>query len=161
MAHFLAPTLIDPILDVGFNKKFSGAPVHPEQRGYGPTMPASSQSFRNTSPASKWLAEVLNDISGGDLGKPGVIDIHPESIGHFVEFALGGAGRVVWRTGKGGLSLIGVTDDDLTLNDVPITRRFLGSAPEWMITRDFYDAAEEVEQSKANLEEYKLSLIHI
>ena len=148
--QFGTPSVFKPFMDVGVNATFSGAPVYPEPYGYGPETTQAYQSYSGggfLKGPTEWAAQALNAMTGGDRVKPGLVDFHPDSLEHVLQFYGGGTFRFAERFVKSGFGL--VTGDIPSSQDIPIVRRFVAEAPRWMLQSDFYDAADEVElQSK-------------
>jgi hypothetical protein len=93
----IAPTLVDPIVQIAENRNFAGAKIMPDRNPYDKTpTPDSQLKFRTVNPAAEWAAESLNEITGGSQRKAGMIDISPETIEHLSRFSFGGAGNFAY-----------------------------------------------------------------
>jgi len=102
------------------------------------------------------IAEGLNSITGGSAGRPGAIDVSPESIEHMVEFVTGGLGRFITNTVKSGGSALGLTDSEWLPEKTPILSSFYGSGGTVQAQRDsFYRAWREVDQADHEVKELK------
>ncbi len=149
-SQFLAPTFLDPVVQLGENKSFSGYPIHPEK--YDRYDPNSSLYFANAPWWAKDVARILNSATGGDEHSPGLIDISPDDIQHVVEFAGGGTMRTATRM----VSVMGNlwTGDEIAPEDIPVFRRFYGSTNTGTAMRSaFYQAWDEVAGTRHYLRE--------
>jgi hypothetical protein len=93
LLQFVSPTILDPFVQLETNKNFMGTPIRPEQPSFGPPKPDSQLYWNSVRPASKWVAEQVNALTGGSKVEPGLVDISPETLDHLWDFATGGAGR--------------------------------------------------------------------
>jgi hypothetical protein len=93
----ILPTAADPFFEFFVNSNYFGSPVYKENNPYSVPRPDSYMTFKNTDEFLKRLTQGINDLTGGDAYTPGVIDISPNTIEHFLSFGLGGAGRFFGR----------------------------------------------------------------
>lgn len=133
----MAPTLLDPLVQLAMNEKFYGAPITPEQAPYGPPKPRSELYWSSSNPLSVELSRALNRFTGGDEVDPGFIDIHPGWFDHITDFLTGGTGRTVARTAKTTLAVLKGTR--LPLRTVPFLRVFVADVPEFHTSQMFYE----------------------
>lgn len=126
------PTIFKPLVELAANKNFAGAPIKPE--GYSTDMlPEHMKAWERTPHGYKWVAGMLNFITGGFVTKSniGALDISPETIEHLANSYLGGIYRIFSQAADLAMSpimgyqveaknipllnrLYGVTDDDNT-----------------------------------------------
>ena len=155
LLHAVSPTVLDPAVDIVTNINFAGTPVHPDRPGFGPQPVQSAESFGRTHAAFKSIAEGLNSITGGDHYEPGLIDVYPDTLEHLFEFAVGGTGRTIERALNSAEKVLLGKHDELSWDDAPVVRRFIGSAPEWMLRSDYYDAISSIEMQSERLDYYR------
>lgn len=145
IAQFLSPTLLDPFFQItegdGRGMTWFGGPIYPPN--YEPNKPDSEKVLN----APGWIQDTarwLNSVTGGNVGRSGVIDISPETIEHFLEFAGGGAGKSILNTvGTANDLLFG---DEWLPEKTPILRRFYGTAATTQARRrDFYAAYRDID----------------
>ena len=120
----VTPTFIQPFAEIGTNKNFMGSPIRPQQNQFGPEKPDSQLAFKSVSGQAKWIAETINNLTGGNKYEPGAIDFSPEVLDHVVAFLTGGAGTFVSRAANAPAKIVSGKSE---WNDVPVVRRFLGS----------------------------------
>lgn len=123
--QFLAPTLTDPMVQLGENKNFFGAPIMPEQNSFGPDVPDSQRAFRSARGISKEVTEWLNENTGGSIVESGAIDVSPETVDHILDFFTGGAGRFVADSVEAfTLPVKVMQEEEIKLRRIPVVRRF-------------------------------------
>ena len=146
--NFMAPTIIDPLVDIGMNRDFTGRPIVPERGSFGVQLPESQKYWNNTFAPYVSISNFLNSLTGGTPVIPGAVDISPNMIQYVVNYATGGVGKFVERTYNTATSTIpGALRGDLEELDVrgvPFLRSLYGS----VTTRDdmavYVDRMEEV-----------------
>jgi len=148
--RMLSPTIIDPVVDIGFEKTPFGTPLMPDKVYEG--QPDSSRHWRSVTGPSKAIAQWLNEFGGGSAGVPGAISISPETLDLLFEQATGGLGRVITRAG--GLALAPASGREIGTNDIPLVRRFATSPGSWEDRARFksnYDEIQGVNRTMKNL----------
>lgn len=144
--RMLLPTFMEPAYDMIMNTSYKGSPLRPEQnRGHGVPKPASENYFRSASGWSRWVAQNLNALSGGDKVREGHISISPNNLDYMVGVLTGGIGRDLNRGLKLGQKV--VTGDAIVPQDVPVFYRFMGGENEWKTFKNFYAALDDVKLS--------------
>lgn len=116
------PTMIRPLSEVALNEDFAGRRIYPQQYGKFPA-PDSSLAFDGTPEAYFATAEWMNEVTGGDEFEPGLVDVSPNTLEYLVGYYFSGTGRMLNRLYKATLS-----NEDVTVNDIPIMRSFVGNA---------------------------------
>jgi len=152
-AQFLAPTALDPIVQIAENKNWFGGPIMPENRGYGLDKPDSERSFKTVGAPSKAIAQWLNKVTGGDAIEEGAVSVSPETLEHYYEFISGGVGRLFLRSYKVGDAVM--NGADLDRNDMPFVRVLSGEPDKHFVQRQFYDNLEDIERIQARYEMYR------
>lgn len=150
--NFVAPTVMDPFVDLYTNKKFSGAPISPPENPFGVSEKDSQRYWNNTNPLYVTVADWLSTLSGSDgdyLG--GKLEFSPNTLEYWVDFAVGGAGpfavRAIsspWQATTGSLEEI---------NDVPFLRRVYGNITAKNDLQQFIASRDKVMAVRAELKE--------
>ena len=122
LVQIASPTFLDPLVQHATNKNFAGKNIRPTQFPGSPQKPDSEMYFKNVSPWARDIAATLNKGTGGDKVTPGYIDVSPETIQHFYEFATGGMGRFLGNTTAVGQQL--AEGKGVSIRNVPFARRF-------------------------------------
>jgi hypothetical protein len=129
--NFVAPTILDPLVDLYSNRNFAGRPISPEQAGFGPPSPDSQRFWSNTFPPYVTVSQWLNQITGGTSVIPGAVDISPNTIGYLMNYATGAAGAFAERVAKFGFSTVpdALTGDleNVEMRDIPFVRKLYGN----------------------------------
>lgn len=153
MGQLIAPSIADPVLQLAENKSFTGAPVYKSaERGFGPPdpKPAYTRHFDSTPSIWKQASRTLNDITGGDKQKPGLVNIEPDILKHIAWTLTGGPGRTVDQAVD---SLqAGARGVEMTPNRLPLASRFYGANDDRQRERVYYDDKKRVEQAKASFD---------
>jgi hypothetical protein len=129
--NFVAPTILDPLVDLYSNRNFAGRPISPEQGGFGPPSPDSQRFWSNTFTPYVDVAQWLNQITGGTSVIPGKADISPNVIGYLMNYTFGAAGAFAERVAKFGYST--VPDmlrgdlEEVEMRDIPFARKLYGN----------------------------------
>jgi len=139
----VAPTVLDPSVDLERNRDYADRPIMPDQSQFGPKEPDNQRHFKNVSELSKAASQLLNEISGGDKVVPGAIDVSPETLDHLGGVMLGAAGSLLGRTIDLPAKMI---RGEASTNDVPLARKLYGDTPAWYDKAAFYTRLAEIEQ---------------
>ena len=120
----IAPTLIDPAVQIGENKEWHGGPLAPEKNPFGPPQPNSQRFFRSVSAPSKAITESINELTGGNRLRPGWWDWSPEWLDMVWSSATGSAGKFILDTGDTAVKAI--RGDEIEAGDIPFIRKVVG-----------------------------------
>jgi len=119
--NIIAPTVIDPIIDVTLNRNFADRKIMPSENIYAKNAKPDSQRYFSTS--NKYFVEAakaLNDYTGGNENKSGIVDISPETIEYAIDTITGSAGSFSVRT------FDYFTNPDFDPARAPFKRKFYG-----------------------------------
>lgn len=141
----IAPTIIDPIVDLEQNSDYSGRPIMPEQNPFEPPAPDAQRYFGSVGPHWRAITDWLTKATGGSDVEPGAIDISPETLEHLSGVVFGAAGSFLDRN----VGLVGklATGDEVEANDFPLVRKVYGEKPGWYDKSAFFDRVNQVEQA--------------
>lgn len=152
--NFLAPTVLDPVVDINENKNFTGRKIYPEPSPYDRSPPPPSERyFPNVSMSAKWLAQELNTLTGGDKITPGAVSVSPEVLDYAFEQMTGAAGAFAGRTVDSVAK--GFAGEELTINEAPILRKMFGANNDYFDRSAAYDRMREVESIVAREKDYR------
>lgn len=145
-----APTIADPFIQLAENKNFAGQPIRKEQMGFGPDKPEYQMGFKSSSMMSQLITEWLNNNSGGNSARPGMINLNPSVMDFAVASIFGGAGKTYTQA----LSLPAklAADKEIEAREVPFVNIFLSAKPQQQAQRKYHEALEQVQTVAA---EYK------
>lgn len=138
--NFVAPTVLDPWIDLARNRNFADANIYPEERGYGPGTPTSQLYWNNTSSVYTLAAELLRiPGTGTDKLEGAGLEWSPNQIQYMVDWALGGVGQLASRTMNLGEKIVTGSFDELEVGDIPGIRKWTGFAGGRATKQAFYD----------------------
>ena len=150
----LAPTVVQPLLQVGFNTDFTGRPLY-KDTGFNKYEPSFQKAYVGT---PSWLvksSEILNDLTGGDEHKQGWWERtkvgqyanNPAVVDHLLKGYYGGMYSFLAQTG--GAMLTAASGKLPDVQEVPVANRVVTAVreteqsgkqklPDW-----YYDLSEE------------------
>ena len=135
-ANFVSPTILDPVVDLYGNMDFTGRPIMKPGNPYNQADKVASQRYwNNTSPFAISVADWMHKLTGGrGPYMPGVAEVSPDALEYLYQFATGGVGTFLQRSYEvvapqeaGGKGILWGQGDEVSLNDIPIARRFMGN----------------------------------
>lgn len=119
------PTALRPFAQIQTNTNFFGQPIRPEQQFYHKgEFPDSQKYWSGCNSLAVKIATGLNLATFGSEARAGLIDISPETLEHLWDSYMGGFGKTIARTFD--LAVKSATGDEITSNDFPVIRRFVG-----------------------------------
>jgi hypothetical protein len=133
VARAATPTMLKPFVELMLNENFMGKPIYNEPFDKGQSY-ASVARF-NTWEGYKELAQLLNDISGGEGKVKGNLNTPPESFEYLLEFSFGGVSNLaksLYRTGTEG-----------ELGSAPVVRRLAGQPSKGRNVGEYYEREEQ------------------
>lgn len=129
--NFVAPTVVDPLVDLTTNTNFAGAPIAPEKSNFSSVDLPAQRYWNNTSPVYTTVANMLDKASGGDGVFKGAVSYSPNQYEYMTDFLGGGAMTTVVRAwdlvSPNGNIAKAVKGDEVSANDIPFLRRFVGN----------------------------------
>jgi hypothetical protein len=144
----VAPTVLDPFIDVYRNTGFDEKPIAQAESPFGVDKVASQRYWNNTNPVYTTISNWLHELTGGEGSYiPGMVEFSPNHIDYWTNYILGGAGSFVARTAHTGIDLWKATQVDLEefdVNNAPFVRRVVGNVTtrndmeEYVNNRDRY-----------------------
>lgn len=142
--NFIAPTFADPLVDLATNKDFAGNDIVPERPTFGLEVPDSQKYWSNTGDVPKWTAEQLNRLTGGNEVRSGAIDVSPEVLQYWLDYATGATGKFVQRNWQLGANISAGDFEDVKIGDIPFARRVVGSVTNRGNIERYYESATEI-----------------
>lgn len=147
--QIIAPTVMDPILQLSNNKAFHGGPIKPKSY-YGPEKAEVEQAWSRTPDIyknmSQWLFKAVggkiryNEDGGIDHAVRGPLDgfgdISPETLEYWVQYLGGGLGKTMMETVN---TAQGVIEGDVDWSKAPFVNEFYGEFDDKSESRILYD----------------------
>lgn len=150
------PTIAQPFAQLVVNKDYFGKPIY-KKNDYNELDPEWTKAYKGTNAwlvnATKWL----NEATGGDNVKSGLIDLNPAQIEHLFESYLGGVGKTL---NKGAKTFSMLWDEDMReWRNVPVASSFYQEAEERttgsQMNREYFDYKEEHDEIEHRISGYK------
>lgn len=152
VTQWIAPTFADPFIQIVENTNWNGIPVMPTK--YDQSKPDSQLAFDSVSPWWKSAAEGLNELTGGNIGRPGAIDVSPETLEHMAGFLSGGLGRFISGVVSTGTRVF--EGGEILPERIPIVQVGYTSAGTVQAMRDlFYERYDAIRQAKYELKQFE------
>lgn len=153
-SQLIAPTIVKPIVQTTENKSFTGSPLYREGDDRHYVGPAYERHFRNT--ADHWVgaSKLLNDVSGGDDVKPGMLSVPPEVLRTlFLSYVAPG----ITQTADKAIDTSAKVSQGkkVEASQIPALSRFYGEAPEERSQeRAYYEEVSKVRQTIEQAKQY-------
>jgi hypothetical protein len=143
--NFAAPTILDPVVDMVENEDFANKPIYKEGLPFDKTPAPDSQMYwSTTSPSAIWMANTLNSLTGGNEVRPGLVDMSPDVIQFWFEFATGGLGRFAMNSAEVPFTLVeeGITAENI--RNIPFVKKVVGSVSEREDMTSYIEGAKQI-----------------
>lgn len=143
------PTIIDPVVEIGFNKNFAGGQISKEPRGESDVRPGFARVKESTQrsvtgQAYIGISKALNSVSGGTEYEAGLASPTPEQVQYIAQVAGGGLLREIEKSIN--LSGAAARGDKVPQSKIPVLGRLWGE-----VDNDAVDKSRYFESSKAIL----------
>lgn len=155
LGQLIAPSMLDPAMQLAENKSFTGGPVYrSDDMGFGKTdpKPAYTRHFESTPDLWKSASRALNDMSGGDKDKPGRVNLEPDILKHVFYAMTGGPGRMLDQTTDA--TQAQARGDKPSVNRVPFVSRFYGENDDRQRERVYYDDRKRAMDAKTQFDHF-------
>lgn len=156
--NFVAPTIFDPAVDLLGNRDFADRPIVPEQLPFGVPKPDSQLYWNSTAEPFKWVTGKLNELTGGNAVRSGLVDVSPETLEYAFDYMLGAAGAFAKRSYDFGTTalpdMIQGDFEDVEIGQIPFLRKFVGNVTDRQTSELYYDVAARVLTAAEELEHF-------
>jgi len=147
----VAPTVIDPVIEVLSNKNFAGAAI--EREGYGNDPRPGFERAREgtlrapTGQAYLEISRILNKVSGGDEYEAGRVSPTPEMVRYLAQVVGGGLLREIEKTVNTSIAMS--KGEDTKPTGLPVFGRFYGEVDDASVQRSrYYDNLTAIEKAE-------------
>ena len=125
----IAPTVIDPVIELGFNRNFAGSPIEREVRGEADVRPGHQRARESTQrrlsgQAYLGISKAINSLTGGSDVERGAVSPTPERLRYISQVALGGVLRETERIADAAANK--AAGRETPMSGVPLASRFYG-----------------------------------
>ena len=158
----IAPDLLAPIMDIAFNKDFTGRPIA-KRTEYNKFIPEYQRVYKGVNPGFIAISEALNDMSGGDEVKRGWLNnawINPAYMQHLFTSYLGGIGKNIANASAIAVDAATGNEENIDLiRQLPIVPRFFSGTDERIVSsainRDFREYENRYNRMNSERNRYK------
>ncbi|NWF45362.1 hypothetical protein F3K02_08890 [Hydrogenophaga sp. D2P1] len=147
----VAPTVIDPVIEVLSNKNFAGAAI--EREGYGNDPRPGFERAREgtlrapTGQAYLEISRILNKVSDGDEYEAGRVSPTPEMVRYLAQVVGGGLLREIEKTVNTSIAMS--KGEDTKPTGLPVFGRFYGEVDDASVQRSrYYDNLTAIEKAE-------------
>ncbi|MBQ0917430.1 hypothetical protein KBW71_03175 [Hydrogenophaga aromaticivorans] len=147
----VAPTVIDPVIEVLSNKNFAGTAI--EREGYGNDPRPGFERAREgtlrapTGQAYLEISRILNKVSGGDEYEAGRVSPTPEMVRYLAQVVGGGLLREIEKTVNTSIAMS--KGEDAKPTGLPVFGRFYGEVDDASVQRSrYYDNLTAIEKAE-------------
>lgn len=146
----ISPLVLDPALELSRNRDAFDSPIHPEPyAGEAEGVPAYTYFSGRTGPAFVWMAQGLNDLTGGNSVDPGLVSLYPNQLEYLWDFVSGGLGRFMTRAWEAGVNL---PDGVPTPRErIPVLRAAIGKTTPRAESDRFYEISDDMADQSMRL----------
>ena len=127
----VTPTLFQPVVDFYTNQDWAGRPIMPSDFPGDPSpTPPSEKYFSSVSSVSKGITDTINEFTGGNKVRAGLLSVSPEVLDYSASYLFGAVGSTILRLIDLPVKAIN-PNEEIGLNDLPLVRRFVGEQPNY------------------------------
>jgi hypothetical protein len=121
------PDFAKPVEQILQNTDFTGKPIY-RKSSFNTAYPEWTKAYSGTSKMLVKGCKALNELSGGDNVKSGMIDVNPAMVEHLVTGYTGGLGQTFIDVAK--IMQMGMVPDYRNPRNVPIAKAFIRQSDE-------------------------------
>lgn len=156
----IAPTVVDPIIEMGFNKNFAGGTI--EKQSYGgesDNRPGAARAKEGTlrsttGQAYLGISKAINSLTGGTDYEAGKLSPTPERLRYIAQTVGGGLLREIENSINA--STAEQYGKEVAPNKIPVLGRFYGEVDaEQNIQRRYYETANDLKKMEGSLKAMK------
>lgn len=150
------PTIAQPLAQLVVNKDYFGTPIY-RKTAFNEMDPEWTKAYKSTNQYLVDATEFINELTGGDEVKSGIVDLNPAVIEHLFEGYLGGVAKTINRTAK---TFSMFWDEDARAwRNVPVLSSFYNEADERtsgsQVNREYFAATDEADEVEHLYSGYK------
>lgn len=148
----LAPTVVDPVIELGFNRNFSGTPIEREKFGENDQRPGVERARESTQrkPTGQAYIEIsraINTLAGGDDYEAGKVSPTPEAVRYMAQVVGGGLLRETEKIVNTTFDM--ARGEEVKPTGVPIFGRLYGEVDDDSVQRTrFYDNLDRIARAE-------------
>lgn len=161
-----APTMVQPLMQIGENVDFTGRPIWRENQG-NKYAPMYTKAYISTPRWMTWSSELLNTATGGNEGKKGVVEKYmpfwgdyinnPAVWNHLMQGYFGGMYNTIAKTFD--VAATAASGEVPKIYQTPVINRFLNRPVErdnaGALGEDYYNLKEDAEAIKYEMKVWR------
>lgn len=150
----VAPTVLDPLIELAANKNFAGAPIEREA-GENDPRPGHQRARESTMRSATGqtyleISRILNKLTGGDNYDAGLVSPTPERVRYLLQVLGGGLQREAEKIVNTAVDVS--KGDEVKARGVPVFGRFFGEVDDELVQRSrYFDNVREIERAERRL----------
>ena len=156
----IAPTVIDPLIELGFNKNFAGTGI--EKEGYGiekdnrPGMARAKETTQRSTTGQVYMgiSKAINSAMGGTDYEAGLASPTPERIRYLTQTVGGG---VLRELEKGiNASTASARGEKVNTSQIPVVGRFAGEVDDDQVQKSrYFEASKKLDKADSSFQAMK------
>ena len=151
------PSSVKPLAEAYvMEKSWTGMPLY-KNTPYNKDMPEWTKAYKSANKYIVWLAETMNEVTGGDPYTKGTVDINPAKVEYMLNGYFGGVFSTIDKMVKTGETIFG--DREYDPRSVLLANRLLKAGDERTefraINNEYFRLKEEHDQVKKRLKHYE------
>jgi hypothetical protein len=155
----VSPFIFDPFIEMLGNENFAGNSIYPRFPKEG--VPDAYVAYPSVTETSKWVAETLGSLTGGDFRTPGAVDVSPETLDHLASFVVGSAGAFWGRSFDIVAKSLSGNFEEIERRDVPFLRNTTTPVGEWVDRNRYYIFRAEVRDAEEDRKAYEAARLPV
>ena len=154
----LYPSFVKPLVEASDNVSWTGSPIY-KDTPYNKSDPEWTKAYRTANSSLVWLSKTLNELTGGDDYKSGMVDFNPAQVEYILKGYFGGAWSFTNKLVKSGEIMVG--SRDFEWGSIPLANRVVKTSDERTKFRntnnEYYKYKKEAEEVKRLERKYEKS----
>ena len=154
----LYPSFVKPLVEASDNVSWTGSPIY-KDTPYNKSDPEWTKAYRTANSSLVWLSKTLNELTGGDDYKSGMVDFNPAQVEYILKGYFGGAWSFTNKLVKSGEIMVG--NRDFEWGSIPLANRVVKTSDERTKFRntnnEYYKYKKEAEEVKRLERKYEKS----
>jgi hypothetical protein len=155
----VSPFIFDPFIEMLGNENFAGNSIYPRFPKEG--VPDAYVAYPSVTETSKWVAETLGSLTGGDFRTPGAVDVSPETLDHLASFVVGSVGAFWGRSFDIVAKSLSGNFEEIERRDVPFLRNTTTPVGEWVDRNRYYTFRAEVRDAEEDRKAYEAARLPV
>lgn len=148
----IAPSLVDPLIELAANKNFAGVPIEREPAGENDPRPGFQRARESTMRSATGqtyleISRILNTLTGGDAYEAGLVSPTPERVRYLLQVLGGGLQREAEKIVNTAVDVS--KGAEVKARGVPVFGRFFGEVDDDLVQRTrYFDNVREIERAE-------------